>query len=52
MKTSRRNTGSSTQNALKPARPRARRHVLLGNSYLTRFQMRRDNEILTLELRY
>jgi aspartyl protease family protein len=27
-------------------------HVLLGNSYLTRFQMRRDNEILTLELRY
>ena len=27
-------------------------HVLLGNSYLTRFQMRRDNEILTLDLRY
>ena len=27
-------------------------HVLLGNSFLTRFQMRRDNEILTLELRY
>ena len=27
-------------------------HVLLGNSYLNRFQMRRDNESLTLELRY
>lgn len=27
-------------------------HVLLGNSYLSRFQMRRENEILTLELRY
>lgn len=27
-------------------------HVLLGNSFLSRFQMRRDNEILTLELRY
>ena len=27
-------------------------HVLLGNSFLTRFQMRRDNEILTLDLRY
>ncbi|WP_077037103.1 TIGR02281 family clan AA aspartic protease [Pelomonas sp. KK5] len=27
-------------------------HVLLGNSFLTRFQMRRENEVLTLELRY
>ena len=26
-------------------------HVLLGNSFLTRFQMRRDNDKLTLELR-
>lgn len=27
-------------------------HVLLGNSFLTRFQMKRENEVLTLELRY
>lgn len=27
-------------------------HVLLGNSFLNRFQMRRDNDIMTLELRY
>jgi len=27
-------------------------HVLLGNSFLTRFQMRRDNDTLTLNLRY
>jgi len=27
-------------------------HVLLGNSFLTRFQMRRENEILTLDLRF
>ena len=27
-------------------------HVLLGNSFLSRFQMRRDNDILTLSLRY
>ena len=27
-------------------------HVLLGNSFLSRFQMRRDNDILTLDLRY
>ncbi len=26
-------------------------HVLLGNSFLTRFQMRRENDTLTLELR-
>jgi len=26
--------------------------VLLGNSFLNRFQMRRDNDLLTLELRY
>jgi hypothetical protein len=25
--------------------------VLLGNSFLTRFQMRRDNDVLRLELR-
>ena len=27
-------------------------HVLLGNSFLSRFQMRRENDIMTLELRY
>jgi aspartyl protease family protein len=27
-------------------------HVLLGNSFLTRFQMKRDNDVLTLDLRY
>jgi aspartyl protease family protein len=27
-------------------------HILLGNSFLNRFQMRRDNDILTLDLRY
>jgi aspartyl protease family protein len=27
-------------------------HILLGNSFLSRFQMRRDNDILTLDLRY
>lgn len=27
-------------------------HVLLGNSFLTRFQMKRDNEVMTLDLRY
>ncbi len=27
-------------------------HVLLGNSFLTRFQMRRENDLMTLELRY
>jgi len=27
-------------------------HVLLGNSFLNRFQMRRDNEQMTLELRH
>jgi len=27
-------------------------HILLGNSFLTRFQMRRDNDILTLNLRF
>ena len=26
--------------------------VLLGNSFLTRFQMRRDNDVLTLDLRF
>ena len=26
-------------------------HVLLGNSFLSRFQMRRDNDTMTLELR-
>ncbi|HEY4080088.1 MAG TPA: retropepsin-like aspartic protease [Burkholderiaceae bacterium] len=32
--------------------PSAMSHILLGNSFLNRFQMRRDNEILTLDLRY
>ena len=27
-------------------------HVLLGNSFLSRFQMRRENDLMTLELRY
>jgi aspartyl protease family protein len=27
-------------------------HVLLGNSFLNRFQMRRENDVMTLELRY
>ncbi|MBV8036689.1 TIGR02281 family clan AA aspartic protease [Roseateles sp.] len=27
-------------------------HVLLGNSFLNRFRMRRDNDTMTLELRY
>jgi aspartyl protease family protein len=27
-------------------------HVLLGNSFLNRFQMRRENEVMTLDLRY
>lgn len=26
--------------------------VLLGNSFLNRFQMRRENDVMTLELRY
>lgn len=32
--------------------PQAMPFVLLGNSYLTRFQMKRDNDQLTLERRY
>jgi aspartyl protease family protein len=31
--------------------PQPMPYVLLGNSFLTRFQMRRDNDILRLELR-
>lgn len=27
-------------------------HVLLGNTFLNRFQMRRENDVMTLELRY
>jgi aspartyl protease family protein len=27
-------------------------HVLLGNSFLTRFQMKRENDRLTLDKRY
>ncbi|QPF73542.1 TIGR02281 family clan AA aspartic protease [Roseateles sp. DAIF2] len=27
-------------------------HVLLGNSFLNRFQMRRENDLMTLDLRY
>ena len=32
--------------------PQAMPFVLLGNSYLTRFQMRRDNDLMVLERRY
>lgn len=32
--------------------PASMSHVLLGNSFLSRFQMRRENDILTLEPRY
>lgn len=32
--------------------PGAMSHVLLGNSFLNRFQMRRENDVMTLELRY
>jgi aspartyl protease family protein len=31
--------------------PGAMPHVLLGNSFLTRFQMRRENDQLTLDKR-
>ena len=31
--------------------PAAMPHVLLGNSFLTRFQMRRDNDVMRLQLR-
>jgi aspartyl protease family protein len=27
-------------------------HILLGNSFLTRFQMKRENDVLTLDMRY
>jgi len=27
-------------------------YILLGNSFLTRFQMKRDNDVMTLDLRY
>ncbi|MEO3692380.1 retropepsin-like aspartic protease family protein [Roseateles paludis] len=32
--------------------PAAMSHVLLGNSFLNRFQMKRENDVMTLELRY
>ena len=32
--------------------PHAMPYILLGNSFLTRFQMRRDNDQLVLERRY
>lgn len=32
--------------------PGQMQHVLLGNSFLNRFQMRRENDVMTLELRY
>ena len=32
--------------------PQAMPFVLLGNSYLSRFQMRRDNDLMVLERRY
>ena len=31
--------------------PMAMPYVLLGNSFLTRFQMRRDNDVMRLEVR-
>ena len=31
--------------------PMAMPYVLLGNSFLTRFQMRRENDVMRLELR-
>jgi aspartyl protease family protein len=31
--------------------PAAMPHVLLGNSFLARFQMRRENDVMRLELR-
>jgi predicted aspartyl protease len=31
--------------------PSSMPHVLLGNSFLSRFQMRRDNDVMRLELR-
>ncbi len=27
-------------------------YILLGNSFLTRFQMQRENDVMTLDLRY
>jgi aspartyl protease family protein len=27
-------------------------YILLGNSYLSRFQMKRENDVMTLDLRY
>jgi len=32
--------------------PAALPHVLLGNSFLSRFQMRRENDVMRLEKRY
>jgi aspartyl protease family protein len=32
--------------------PAAMPFILLGNSYLTRFQMKRENDVMTLDLRY
>jgi aspartyl protease family protein len=32
--------------------PTSMGYILLGNSYLTRFQMKRENDVLTLDLRY
>jgi aspartyl protease family protein len=32
--------------------PMAMGHILLGNSFLTRFQMKRDNDVMTLTRRY
>ena len=47
--------GSATSRSTTSTRPSCRRrcrYVLLGNSYLTRFQMRRENDLLTLDMRY
>jgi aspartyl protease family protein len=32
--------------------PAAMPYILLGNSFLSRFQMRRDNDMMVLERRY
>jgi aspartyl protease family protein len=32
--------------------PGSMSHILLGNSFLTRFQMKRENDVLTLDMRY
>ena len=43
--------GVTVANVQAVVMPAAMPHVLLGNSFLTRFQMRRDNDVMRLELR-